>query len=64
MSKNGYKFEIYSRIGIRGRRWYFRYRAPNGEIMLQSESYTRKENAQKAVQSIKRTASSSQTVML
>ena len=64
MSKNGYKFEIFSRIGIRGRRWYFRFVAANGQIMAQSEGYTRKENAEKAVQSIKRQAAGSHTVVI
>ena len=32
-----YKFEIFSRIGLRGRRWYFRFVASNGETMAQSE---------------------------
>jgi len=34
-----YKFEIYSRMTLRGRRHYFRMVAPNGEIILQSQSY-------------------------
>lgn len=51
-----YQFEIFSRIGIRGRRWYFRFVSANGQIMAQSEGYTRKENCEKAVQSIKRQA--------
>lgn len=59
-----YKFEIFSRIGLRGRRWYFRFVASNGETMVHSEGYTRKENAEKAVQSIKRRAAGSRTVVL
>lgn len=34
-----YKFETYDRMTLRGRRWFFRFRAANGEIMLQSEGY-------------------------
>lgn len=59
-----YKFEIFSRIGLRGRRWYFRFVASNGETMAQSEGYTRKENAEKAVQSIKRRAAEARTVVI
>lgn len=59
-----YKFEIFSRVGLLGRRWYFRFVASNGETMAQSEGYTRKENAEKAVQSIKRRAADARTVVI
>lgn len=61
---NEYKFEIFSRIGIRGRRWYFRMKAPNGEIIAQSEGYKRIEDAQKTVQVIKRKAFDARTVVI
>lgn len=32
-------FEIFTRRGIRGKRWYWRLRARNGEIIAQSEAY-------------------------
>ena len=51
-----YKFEIFSRFTLRGRRHFFRYRAPNGEIMFQSQAYKRRESAQETVDSIRRTA--------
>lgn len=32
-------FVTFSRMGWRGRRWYFRYVAPNGETVFTSEAY-------------------------
>lgn len=37
---NGITFETFDRRGIRGRRFYWRLRAANGEIVAQSEGYT------------------------
>ena len=31
--------EIFGRRGLRGRRWYFRIKAKNGEAIAQSEAY-------------------------
>ena len=39
------KFEIFSRSGLLGRRWYFRLRAKNGEIVAQSQRYKQRESA-------------------
>lgn len=40
------KFQVFQRRNVMGlKRWYFRLRAGNGEIIAQSEAYTRKENA-------------------
>ncbi len=33
------KLEIFSRRTLRGKRWFFRVRAANGEIIAHSESY-------------------------
>lgn len=33
------KIERFSRIGLFGRRWYFRGRGKNGEIVVSSEGY-------------------------
>ena len=32
-------FVTFSRLGFRGRRWYFRYVAGNGETVFTSEAY-------------------------
>lgn len=42
-------FEIFK--GKR-KQWYFRLRAGNGKIILQSEGYVQKRNAYKGIQSI------------
>lgn len=46
------KIEIYSRVGMFGRRWYFRLKAGNGEVIAQSEAYNRKESAMSTAQLI------------
>ncbi len=33
------KIEIYRRLTLRGKRWFFRVRARNGEIIAVSEGY-------------------------
>lgn len=33
------RFVAFERRGIRGRRWYFRFQAGNGETVFQSEAY-------------------------
>lgn len=33
------RIEMFSRLGLRGKRWYFRVRADNGEIIAASEGY-------------------------
>lgn len=47
------KIELYSRITLLGRKWFFRIRASNGEIIAQSESYSRKVDAIATAQSIR-----------
>jgi hypothetical protein len=43
--KKTLKIEIFSRFGMRGRRWYFRIRAVNGKTLAQSEGYHNKADA-------------------
>ena len=33
------RFVTFTRRGLRGKRWYFRYQASNGETVFQSEGY-------------------------
>lgn len=39
------RIEMFSRLGLRGKKWYFRVRAANGEIIAQSEAYSRRIDA-------------------
>jgi uncharacterized protein YegP (UPF0339 family) len=39
------KITVFSKLTLRGRRWFFRIVAANGEIIAQSEAYTRKNAA-------------------
>lgn len=39
------RFEIFSRRGWFGTKWYWRLRARNGEIVAQSQAYTRRASA-------------------
>lgn len=48
------RIELFSRRNMLGaKRWYFRIRAANGQIVAQSEAYTRKVDAQATAQSIR-----------
>ena len=58
---NGYKFEVYKN---RKDQWYWHFKAPNGQLMQQSEGYTRKANALKAIKSIQRNAADAESVEL
>lgn len=49
-------FEISSRRGWRGRRWYFSGVADNGEIILQSEGYHNLQDARDTVDVIREQA--------
>lgn len=51
-----YQFEFFRRLTLRGWRHFFRLRAPNGEIILQSQPYTRRASAEDTVRTIKRAA--------
>ena len=59
-----YKLEIFSRMTLRGKRWFFHYQAPNGEIMFQSQPYKRIENAQMACGTIRRTLPDCRVVVI
>lgn len=48
-----YKFQIFKG---RDGQFYWRFKAPNGEIMCSSEGYTTKAGARNAIDSIKRNA--------
>lgn len=39
------RFQIFSRRTIRGKRWYWRMRAGNGEVIAQSEGYRNRSDA-------------------
>jgi uncharacterized protein YegP (UPF0339 family) len=43
------RYEIYSRITIRGRRWFWRLRAVNHEIIASGEGYRNKDDAEDAI---------------
>lgn len=43
------KFVVFSKFTLRGKRWFFRIVAKNGEIIAQSEAYVRRIDAQRAL---------------
>ena len=45
--------EIFSRRTLRGKRWYFRIKATNGEIIAQSEGYHNKVDAISTAQTMR-----------
>ncbi len=48
------RIELFSRRNMLGaKRWYFRLRADNGQIVAQSEAYSRRIDAQATAQSIR-----------
>ena len=47
------KFELYQAAS---EQWYFRLKAPNGEIILSSEGYASKQGAMKGIESVKKNA--------
>lgn len=48
------KFELYRSLTLFGRRWRWRLRAGNGEIMASGEDYVNKTDALRAIQLIRR----------
>lgn len=52
------RFQIRSALTLLGRRWYFRGRARNGEIILQSEGYRNHADCLAAVEYIRAKAAS------
>ena len=49
-------FEFFHRRGLRGKRWYFRIKARNGETVASSEGYRNFKDAQGAAFLIQREA--------
>ena len=48
------RFELFHRRNLLGmKRWYFRIRSSNGQIVAQSEAYSRRVDAMNTVQSIR-----------
>lgn len=39
---------------LRGRRWYFRVKAPNGEIVAQSEGYNSAAGREKGIKALRK----------
>jgi uncharacterized protein YegP (UPF0339 family) len=58
------KFEIFPRITLRGRRWFFRARARNGKILLQSEGYKNRHEAYTTVAIIRTEAMTAPSIEL
>lgn len=48
------KFQIFTRRGLRGRRWYFRLRANNGEPVCQSEAYNSERAARGGIEAVRK----------
>lgn len=58
-----YKFETYDRKKpLRRRQYYFRFRAANGEVMVQSEGYNNQADRDRAIVVIRGHASIARTV--
>lgn len=49
------KFQVYSRRGLLGRRWYWRLRAGNNEIIAQGEGYVNRMDCLRAVNLVRST---------
>lgn len=47
------KVEIFRRLGMRGRLWFFRVRARNGRIIAQSEGYRNRGDALQTINLLK-----------
>lgn len=48
-------FEVYRRLTLRGKKWFWRLRARNGEIVAHGESYSRRIDALNAVRVVRET---------
>lgn len=46
------RVEVYSRVGLLGRRYYWRVRHFNGEVMANGEPYSRAEDRDHAVEEL------------
>ena len=52
-----YRFQVFKRVGmVLKTKFYFRFRSPNGRIMMQSQGYTDKDNVYDAIETLKREA--------
>lgn len=57
------KFEVFHRRNLLGKkRWYFRIRAENGQIVAQSEAYSRKIDAMSTIQSLRQNVGVAETI--
>lgn len=56
-----YRFKVFKGGWLR-RAWYFNFIAPNNEIVLGSQGYTRKESAEDAINIIKLYAKDAEVV--
>jgi uncharacterized protein YegP (UPF0339 family) len=50
-------FELYRRLTLRGRQWFWRLRAQNGRIIAQGEGYHNRADAAHAIELVKGTGS-------
>lgn len=50
------RFVIFSRFGLKGKRWYFHLRAKNGKIIAASEGYRNRQDAWDAIMLVQRSA--------
>lgn len=58
------EFEIFNTVGEHGRRWYFRAKGANHEIVCASEGYKSERAARKTIGLIKREAANAPIVDL
>lgn len=57
------KVEVFPCRNLLGmKRWYFRIRAENGQIVAQSEAYSRKTDAMSTVQSIRQNVGTAEII--
>lgn len=57
------KLEVFHRRNMLGKmRWYFRIRAENGQIVAQSEAYSRKIDAMSTAQSIRQNVGAAEII--
>ena len=57
------KFEVFHRRNLLGKkRWYFRIRAENGQIVAQSEAYSRRIDAMGTAQSVRQNVGAAEII--
>jgi uncharacterized protein YegP (UPF0339 family) len=49
-------FELYRQLTLAGKKWAWRLRAENGEIIARGESYSRKIDAERAIEIVQASA--------